>query len=263
MKKTELLNQYSADPEERVVLARALDQMERAEKRSLAGTTQFLSPSHRASLEILLDHCGHPRHLFSGGYEEAERTVCVFLPDWQEAEEWEPSESLAAVRADYSPTAELTHRDLLGGLMGTGLVREKIGDILVREGSAQIVTLRETLPILLSQFVRAGRYPLTVQEIPLTELTPLPGKKVLIRDTVPSLRLDAVLSAGFSLARGKASALISAGRVSVNHRECTRGDRLLAEGDILTCRGLGRCALKTIGGTSRKGRIIIELERNL
>ncbi len=35
MNKTELLNKFSKDPEERVVLARALDQMDRAANRSI------------------------------------------------------------------------------------------------------------------------------------------------------------------------------------------------------------------------------------
>ena len=36
----------------------------------------------------------------------------------------------------------------------------------------------------------------------------------------------------------------------------------LARADlIITCRGLGKCMLKTVGGASRKGRVMIEIER--
>ncbi len=83
MTKTELLNKFAKDPEERVVLARALDQLDRAANRSIPCATQFLSPAQRAALEPLIAACGHPRHLFHGGFEGAERAVCVFLPDWQ------------------------------------------------------------------------------------------------------------------------------------------------------------------------------------
>ena len=76
-------------------------------------------------------------------------------------------------------------------------------------------------------------------------------------------RLDAVAAAGFSLSRSKAAALIASGKVSLNHRECLKPDRAVAQGDVLTCRGLGKCVLKTVGGQSRKGRIIIEIERYL
>lgn len=263
MNKTELLNRFSKDPEERVVLARVLDQMERTASRSIPCATQFLSPAQRAAAEPLLAASGHPRCLFHGGYEGAERTVCVFLPDWQEPEDWDESEELAAIEAAFPPNADLTHRDILGGLMGIGLTREKVGDILVLEEKAQIVALKEAAPIILSQFDQAGRARLKLREIPLSGLSPAPVQVRLVKDTVAALRLDAVVSSGFSIARGKAADLISGGRVSVNHRECVKSDKPVAEGDILTCRGLGKCVLKTVGGQSRKGRIIIEIERYL
>lgn len=264
MNKTELLNKFSKDPEERIILARALDQMDRASNRSIPCATQFLSPAQRAALEPLIAAAGHPSHLFHGGYEGAERTVCVFLPGWQEPEDWEPSDELAAIACAYPPTgAELTHRDLLGGLMGIGLTREKVGDILVGEKAAQIVCLKDAAPIILSQFEQAGRYRLKLREIPLSELAPAPVEVKVIHDTVSTLRLDAVIASGFSLARAKAADAITGGRVALNHRECLKPDKTVEAGDVLTCRGLGKCVLKTVGGQSRKGRIIIEIERYL
>ncbi len=263
--KTELLNRFAKDPEERVVLARVLDRMERAQRRGIPTQTTFLSPAQRAVTEPLLAACGHPRHLFFGGYAGAERTVCVFLPDWQEEEDWLQGEDLplGAVEALFPEEANLTHRDLLGGLMGLGLTRERLGDILMLPGRAQIVALQETVPILLQQFTQAGRARLQLKEIPLGELSPAPAEVKVIHDTVASLRLDTVLGSGFSLSRGKASDLIAAGRVSLNHRECLKGDKAVAEGDVITCRGLGKCILKTVGGQSRKGRTVIEMERYL
>ena len=53
----------------------------------------------------------------------------------------------------------------------------------------------------------------------------------------------------------------SAGRMAVNHRECTKSDRTVAQGDVITCRGLGKCVVKEVLGQSRKGRIMLVLER--
>ena len=263
MNKTELLNKFSKDPEERTVLARILDQMERAESRSIPCATQFLSPAQRAAAEPLLAACGHPKHLFFGGFRGAERTVCAFLPDWMEPEDWQADgdNPVGAVECLFPRDAELSHRDILGGLMGIGLTRERVGDILVLDDRAQIVALKEAIPIILSQFDQAGRCRLRLTQIPLSALSPAPVQVKLVKDTVATLRLDAVLASGFSLARGKAADLINSGRVSVNHRECTKTDKTVAEGDILTCRGLGKCVLTSVGGQSRKGRIIIEMER--
>jgi len=262
--KTEWLDRYARDSESRLLLGRVLDQEQRCRQRGIPTHTAFLSPAEQAVSADLLMAAAPGAGVLFGGYEGAERTVCVFLPDWQEAEDWDAADELAAIECAYPPTgAELTHRDLLGGLMGIGLTRERVGDILVGEKAAQLVCLRDAAPIILSQFDQAGRYRLKLREIPLGELAPAPAEVKLIHDTVSTLRLDAVLSSGFSLARGKAADAVTGGRVSLNHRECLKPDRAVAQGDVLTCRGLGKCVLKTVGGQSRKGRIIIEIERYL
>ena len=40
------------------------------------------------------------------------------------------------------------------------------------------------------------------------------------------------------------AALVASGKVSLNHRECLKADRPVGEGDVLTCRGLGKCVVK-------------------
>ena len=137
MNKTELLNKLARDNGERLLLARALDKLELARQRNIPACTGFLSPQERVSVENLLNACGHPRHLFFGGYEGAERTVCAFLPDWQEAEDWQgdgESCPVRALRCTWSGGQKLTHRDFLGSILGLGLDREKVGDLLVGDG---------------------------------------------------------------------------------------------------------------------------------
>ena len=71
----------------RMLLARVLDKLELARNRGVPAHTSFLSPGERAAVEDLLRLCGPTRSLFWGGYPDAERTACVFLPDWQEPED--------------------------------------------------------------------------------------------------------------------------------------------------------------------------------
>ena len=51
------------------------------------------------------------------------------------------------------------------------------------------------------------------------------------------------------------------GKVELNHRPCVKPDRAVEQGDVITCRGLGKCLLKEMGGVSKKGRIMLVLER--
>lgn len=263
MNKTELLGRYAGDEDQRILLGRLLDRLETAQSRSVPTHSPFLSPSQRASAEKLLTAVGRPRHFFSGGYEGAERTICFFPADWQEPDTLPAGDLnlLSAVHAVLPPDAGLTHRDVLGSLMGLGVTREAVGDILVGEGVCDVIVLKSALPIFLSQWESVGRYRISPVPIPLEELSLSAPQVKVIRDTVATLRLDAVAAAGFSLSRGKAADLISAGRFSLNHQECDKPDKTVAQGDVISCRGLGKCVLKTVGGKSKKGRVMLELER--
>ena len=68
MNKSELLNKFSKDPEERIVLARALDQLDRAQNRSIPCATQFLSPAQRAALELVLASFTSLTHVQAHGF---------------------------------------------------------------------------------------------------------------------------------------------------------------------------------------------------
>lgn len=265
MTKRELLDRCARDGDERLLLSRVLDKLELAQNRGVPAHTQFLSPGEQAAVTDLLGAWGRPRHLFFGGYEDAERRVCAFLPDWQEEDDFLSGGDtpLSAVEVRFPGGGSLTHRDILGSLMGLGLTREKLGDILLPEpGLCQVVALKEAVPILTSQWESAGRYKCQqVRQIPLSALAPRPPQIRTIRDTVASPRLDAVLGSAFSLSRSKASAYISAGKVAVNHRECLKSDKQVEEGDVLTCRGLGKCIVREVPGQSKKGRTMLVLER--
>lgn len=264
MTKTELLNKAARTEEERILLARALDKLDLARNRSVPAHTPFLSPQERASVEALLNAAGHPRHLFFGGYEGAERAVCAFLPDWQEDGGWLDSECpLCALRATFQEGAGLTHRDFLGSILGLGLDREKVGDLLVGDSSCDLIILKDIEDFLLLNLDSAGRTRLKLKSIPLSALHAKPPEVKTIRDTVATLRLDAVAASAFSLARGRAAELVSSGKIQLNHRECVKPDRTVAEGDVISCRGMGKCVIKSAGNLSKKGRIMLELERYL
>ena len=265
MNKKELLDRLARDGEERLLLSRVLDKLELTRRRGIPSYTCFLSQSERAAAEALINACGQPEHLFFGGYEGAERTVCTFLPDWLEGEDWQSGEDcpIRALRCSYPQGSGLTHRDFLGSILGLGITREKVGDLLVGESSCDILVLDELEDYLLLNLENAGRVRLKVARIPLSQLS-IPQVQVkTIRDTVATLRLDAVAASAFSMSRGRAADAISAGRVQLNHRECLKPDRTVAQGDVISCRGLGKCVVSQAGGLSKKGRVMVVLERYL
>ena len=263
MDKTQLLRKITSDEEDRLVLARLLDQWERCAQRNIPASKAFLTPRQQMLARTLLQQSGGSA-VFAGGYEGAERCMALFLPDYLTAEWYAADEEeypLCAVRCTYRPEEKPTHRDFLGSLMGLGIRRDTVGDILVTSESADILVLDTVADFLLQSWESAGRTRLHLQEVERSCIHVPQASTEEVRDTVSSLRLDAVIAAGLRMSRGKAAELVSSGRVQVNWMECTKADKPLTEGDTVSARGFGKFRLAEVGGTTKKGRISVTLLR--
>lgn len=248
------------EKDEKLLLAQAEDKDRQCRRNQILTHTGFLSLAEQAVLER-----SHPQGLLWGGYEDAERKLMVFLPDWLEEVPGEgedcPLAVLRVTPAKGSP--QLSHRDYLGAMLGLGVERSVAGDILVREDGADILVLRDMAAFLLQEYTQAGRAALQTEILPLSGLRQAPVKIAEKRDTVASLRLDCVLASMFSLSRGAAQEAVRQGLVAVNGRLALKADALLGEGDKVSLRGKGKAVLKEIGGKSRKDRDCIVFARYL
>ena len=261
MDKNTIIARAAQEPEDKLLLARVWDKYEQTERKSVPSATVFLTPREQQMAQVMLNAAGvRGGYVFDGGYEEAERKILIFLPGWAEEA---MGDELVYLRAVFHGEESLTHRDILGSLMGLGITRERVGDILVAPHSADIVAAPSLRDFFLREWEQAGRVRLTVTEIERGELSVPQAEVKIIRDTVSSLRLDAVAATAFSMSRGRAAELIAAGRVNLDHVPCMKGDKAVAEGAVITARGLGKARLAQVGGLSKKGRISIIVERYL
>lgn len=261
MDKSERISRIAQEPEDKLLLARVLDKFEQTERKNIPSATCFLSPREQNLAEALLNSMGvRDGYVLDGGYEGAERRVLIFLPDWAD----DAQDELRFLRADFPKQEPApSHRDLLGSLMGLGIVRERLGDILVSERSADIVAAPSLADYLLENWISAGRTHLRVHPIERQELLLPDVPTQEIRITVSALRLDAVVSAALHMSRSKALELIRAGRVSLDHSPCEKPDRLVEEGSLITARGFGRLRLTAVQGETKKGRTSIVLTKYL
>ena len=261
MDRREKIARLAQSKDDEVLLAKVYERITMAAQRGIPASTGFLSKREQMLAQELLRG---EEFRFFGGTERSEREVCCYLPEYLD-ESWLYSEDgpIAAVRASFFENDALTHRDFLGSLMGSGIKRETVGDIYVGTGSCDFLVLREILPYVLQNLVSAGRTKLHLEEIGLWELH-VPQQAVkTVRDTVPSLRLDGIVSSGFSISRGKAADYIAAGKAELNYLPCAKGDKQVQEGDVISVRGLGKIRLDTVGGNTKKGRISVEISRFL
>lgn len=254
------IDKIAKTPEDRVLLAKVWDKINAGMRKSIPANSCFLSPRELELTRLLF---GEPEGLHRfGGFPDAERQMLVYLPDYLDEESlyWDDS-PVVCLRATYFEGDSLTHRDFLGALMGAGVARETVGDICVGKGSCDFFVSRDIAPYLLQSFDSAGRTRFRLTQIPLTEAQiPEPEIKE-VKDTLASVRLDAVISSGFRIGRSLASDYVNAGKAAINGLPCTKPDKPVQEGDKISVRGLGKCKLAQVNGQTKKGRISVVIHR--
>lgn len=249
--------------EDKMLLAGAEDKFNQCLDQYRVTHTTFLDLRQRSLVDR---HCrqlakgSDVKCTFYGGYDDAERTIAAFLPDYADVSQL----PLSVIRAEAPPSVrKLTHRDYLGSLTGLGLKREMIGDILVRDDGADIIIMDDIEDFLMLNYQKAGRTELSLSALPLSELRIPETKTTMIKDTVASLRLDNVISSAFKMSRSKAADAIRTGLVFINSLQAEKPDMKVEEGDKLVLRGKGKAYLKEVGGQTRKDRTYIVVERYL
>ncbi len=154
-----------------------------------------------------------------------------------------------------------THRDFLGALLGTGIVREKVGDLIVLgERGAQAIVVPDLVEFLEMSLTQVRSVPVKTRPIAWDNLRVRTPKKKELTTVEASLRLDAVASAGFGMSRSKMVDLINTGDVRVNWKSVKQASQPLSAGDLVAIRGKGRLEIGDIAIT-KKERYRIQLTR--
>ncbi len=214
----------------------------------------FMSERKQAVLFSELKKAYFDNYLFFGGYGNSERKMLGLFFD-------EPCEDcfpISAVEFSFRKCDKLTHRDFLGALMSLGIERETVGDILVEDGRAVVFVKTELSDYIMSQISKVGSVGVKVDDADLSKLPHGRGfeEKTYI---VSSLRLDNIVAAVCRLSREKTRTVIMADSVCVNFEETKNVSLNLKEDDVFTIRGKGKFVLKSILGTTGKGRIRISV----
>jgi len=196
-----------------------------------------------------------------GGFKDAERKMIGFSPDYMDINETYFPIKAVEIEADKRFSHSLSHRDYLGSILGLGIDRDRTGDIIINENKAVVIAAEDIADYVASTLFKVGRTPVkcTVRDTEGLDITSKNIKEVF--STVPSLRLDCIVSSAFSLSRGNAKALIDAEKVQLNWQTVTSASAEVKEGDVLSARGYGRAEVVEIKGRTKKDRIGILIGR--
>ncbi|MBU7583195.1 MAG: photosystem II S4 domain protein [Nostoc sp. TH1S01] len=246
--------------ENRDTVARVIDQAEQAIKTWEVVLTDFLSPPELAEIQRVFNRLTEVQLLAWGGYPQAERQRIAIARGEIPLDQSQVDIVALEIAGNFLfDTA--SHRDFLGAMLGTGIVREKTGDIIVLgERGAQVIVVPEMAEFLEMNLQQVRSVPVKTQRIEISELKIREPKKKELTTVEASLRLDAIASAGFGMSRSKMVDLIDGGDVRVNWKEITQASFQVKSGDLVAIRGKGRLEVGEVAIT-KKDRYRVQLTR--
>lgn len=242
--------------DEKLLLKRAQELSVRAYSRCCWTNTEFLTIAEQdvvSRTETDVPVC------FFGGWEGAERRIAVFGSEELCGYAAVPPVVCLQIEATAPKFAEeLVHRDYLGALMGLGIRREVLGDIVPQGKGAYLFCLDSIAGFICDncgQIRRTAVSVSTVAELPALLIAPPEATQLVIA----SERLDALIAAAWKLSRSEAKQLVEDSRVFINSRLTVNPSAELREGDLVSARGLGRFRYEGAAAETRKGRLRVVL----
>ncbi len=216
--------------------------------------TNFLDPAELVEVENAIKYV---EHVVAGGFDEAERKLILIGSE----DAGVIGDYISVIRVTANESVKLSHRSVLGSLMGLGLKRDVFGDIIVKDNVCDIIVTKSVLEYIFNNLKYVGREKVMLRDVNLKDLMIPEDVSKEVRTTVSSLRVDSVISAGYGISREKSAELVKAECVKINHVVIGSASKAVREGDVISVRGKGRLILESVVGQSRSGRVKLVMRR--
>lgn len=235
-----------------VFISQMKDQIRIFQKQNRPIMTYFLSISEQSILQSMV-----PKNIclvFDGVYDQAQRKIACFIP-----EGYEGFSDCVCLHATYnSKFKTLTHSDLLGCLMHSGIERSVIGDLIVQKEDLYIFCKEKISKYIIDNCKQIGKCTVHFEECLDYIITENNKKEIHIMCS--SLRLDSVVAQLSHCSRSEALKKIHAGFVKVNDVVLEQNLQL-CNNDFVSIRKTGRFQFKEVVSTTKKGRLVLNFDQ--
>ena len=260
--------------DEKLIIAKLLDKIEYSKKNNKIVNTEFLNIHKREIIQRELNRNKEKNYIFFGGFEDSEYKILIIYPDKFKEEFRNYSNSLIAqksikeiikaikIKLPKELINTYEHRDYLSAVMKFGLIRERIGDIIVHEDGAYILVLKENAEYLknsLKELIRFRKSEIEVIDINEIKLKPLEFEEISI--LISSNRLDNFVSEIAKISRSNTEELLKAEKIFLNSKVETKPSKEIKEGDIIVIRGKGKYIVNVFDGVNKKGKNIVQIKK--
>ncbi len=153
----------------------------------------------------------------------------------------------------------ITHSQILGTLFSLGLNEDCIGDIIVEKDAFYYTNLSKFNSFLEENLKIINRSLLTLEKVEEIHLEEEHFEKETI--LVSSMRLDHIVSKITGKSRSQVIMMLSEQMIFWNYEEAKNSSVFLKEGDILSIRRVGKFKIGKIVGSTKKDKMILEIEK--
>lgn len=213
--------------------------------------TSFLSP-----VEVRLIEQMKPKYIeiqSFGGYPNAQRqVVCInSTPEFYF--------DIVCLHAKLNTRHKIiTHRDVLGTLLGLGLKRDVMGDFLIIEQDLYIFVKEKIAQYIIDHCTLIANVGVSFAIFDQEVEYDVPKKELIIPSA--SLRMDCVVSKLAHCSRSKATEMIRKGFVKLND-VVLEENKQLCNNDYVSIRKIGRFQFIEVKSINKKNRLILRFDQ--
>ena len=244
---------------ERELLVKRFIELARKSEHGYFTFTDFLGLAEQSAFREATHAIGRIRYDIFGGSEGTERVMVRFGdPEELGYESPYPISILKITPRSEKYAEKLTHRSYLGATLNLGIERAVLGDIVVRHPIAYIFCKEDIADYIKDNLTRVSHTDVSaeiVEALPEGDLYKTEVRRV---QTVGE-RLDAVIAKLYHLSRDDANTLFNKSLVFADGREITNNSYIPKVGECISVRTMGRFIYLGPVGTTRSGRLSIEL----
>lgn len=244
--------------EEQILSKHLLDLAQMAYQRDYTVFSDFLNLNEQNVFLSIVEQLPPVTYVLDGGYPLAERKQVCFSPIGAGLFAQAPLCILKIEPRSIKFAESLTHRDYLGAILNLGIVRGKIGDLILENEVCKVICVDEIGGYIAEHLERIRHTSVHCEKMRMEKLDYMPKIKE-IKGSVASERLDAVIGLAFRASRTKMTGLIAGEKVFVNGKMICSNCYNLKKGDIISVRGFGKFLYYGMENQSKKGRYFVRL----
>lgn len=192
--------------------------------------------------------------------ENFERKRVLIYNENYDLDDFNINDYVSIIKINYNKKfGDITHRDVLGSLIGLGIKRECIGDIII-DDIIYVFIIKEMEMYIVDNLVTIGKVYVSVDIGCFDDIKDINiNNYIEDRFIVSSYRLDSIISERCNMSREKSKQYINLKNVKINGIVNTNPDYIVKIDDLISIHRFGRLIIKEELNKTKKDKYVLRV----